>query len=144
MIKTIQVYDVDGKRFDNYDDAVVYDKICCEVNHIMSQLTPRNTKVDDCIEFITHDPNAIKTAWTAFMEICKDLFPEKTHLFDICIKRGYPMNDTVTWLIGDISQTYPIIYNTYYRFRCTNFVSGKEYCQPYYAKHEEEFDHLRK
>lgn len=140
MIKTIQVYDVDGKHFDNYDDAVVYDKIWCEVDRIMSPLAPRTAKVDDCIEYITHDLDALKGAWIDFMNLCKDVFPGREHLFDICIKRGYPADDTASWLIDDMSQTYPIIHNTHYRFRCTNFVSGKEYCQPYYANHENEFD----
>lgn len=139
MVTEIKIYESNGIRFDNYDEAVAYDVLCDEVNAIMAPLQERNKEVERGELCITQNKDTLNTTFRKFIELCDRFFEGKyTAHFNILIEKGRPGGTRADYIISEYSYNH-IITNTYYRFKCINFDSGREYQQPYYVNHEEEF-----
>lgn len=139
MIKEITTYEVNGRRFDKYDEAVAYDVLCDEINTIMCPLQERNEEVKNGELCITQDVEIVRTAFKKFIELCDRVFEGKyTDKFNVLIEKGRPGATSADYLISNYDYCH-IITDTYYRFQCINFDSGREYQQPFYVNHEEDF-----
>ena len=139
MIKEIITYEVNGRRFDKYDEAVAYDVLCDEINTIMRPLQERNEEVKNGELCITQNKDILNTAFRKFVELCDRFFEGKyTADFNLLIEKGRPGDTLAYYIISNYGYNH-IITDTYYRFQCINFDSGREYQQPYYVNHEEGF-----
>ena len=135
-IKEVTIYECsDGKRFDDKADAEKYNRILCEVNDIMA---PLGEKPDD-YHSITHQKEVVEKTLAHLMKLCADTITD----FDMSFKET-TINDCYGCLTGrvlsDCSGDYPCLYKAYHRFMCINPTSFIEYDQPYWAKHEEEYN----
>lgn len=81
-MKTITVYEVEGKRFDREEDARAYEHLCQRVSKVMSVLKPRTKEVEEGLCYIEHDKKALNTAFTLLMGICGDVIPDWKEWFD--------------------------------------------------------------
>jgi hypothetical protein len=124
QVNTLKVYEVAGKRFDDYNEAQRYSSLCDKVDSIMEPITHGETSCDfsNGHGFIQQDPAAVSTARTAITGLAKELFPScKADCMlprwaddnDVyCLNRAFTQLDSIT-------------------------SDGREYGQPYYAAHPE-------
>ena len=136
-MKTITVYEVDGKRFDREEDARAYEHLCQRVSKAMSVLKPRTKEVEDGLAYIEHDKEAVKIAFAQFMGICADVIPDWKEWFEQ-VAKGERHISHAGRIIGDVAYKYPILSDVFFRFNCINFEHGYEFQQPYYATHIDE------
>ena len=132
MIKEIMIYETtDGCRFNTEKEAEKYESLYEKCEKIMSQLRPH---ID--IGAVQQNIESVKRAFNEFMDLCADAIPSYKKTF-IGVKEG---NIHLSWAQRVISD-YGIdcLLNTFFRFSCTNMISGVEYEQPYYVKHESEW-----
>ena len=133
-MKTITVYEVEGKRFDREEDARVYEHLCQRVSKVMSVLKPRTKEVEDGLAYIEHDKEAVKIAFAQFMGICADVIPSWEKWF-VQVAKGERHISHAGRIISECD--YHVIRNAFFRFMCTDFVTGYEFQQPYFAAHTE-------
>ena len=140
MIKEITSYQCDdGSRFDLLKDAVKYETLCKKVNLIMKPLgkRPKKWKIEQ--KYIQHNPKDVKKAWHDFLVLCAD----NSECFSIPLmecaedKRNINFADNIL----EHSQLQ-VINETDYRFRCISIKNGtgREYEQPYFINHENDFN----
>lgn len=134
------IYEVGNKRFDSYDEAVEYESLCDEVTTIMSALQECTPEVANGEAYITHDIVVVKETFKKIIKLWdKTLNGKYTDRLNALIEKGISYGSAGDCIIGDYSNEYPCLYDAYFRFKCINFKSGREFSQPYYAKHEDEF-----
>ena len=140
MINTINIYEVEGCRFDTFSEALAYEALCEEVKKIMSALQKRTEEVDNGEICITHDEYSVNESFKKFIKLCqKTLDPEGrgAKSFDDYIEKCRPSRTIIDRMISDCN--IRCLCDAYYRFKCINFDSFREYQQPYYANHERDF-----
>lgn len=136
-METITIYVAkDGTRFDEKTNCEYYESIIDNVDRIMSRLRD-NTDVSSVLA-IKQDVSEVKSALEDFMRICGEVIPSYRHLF-LQVGCGERHISHAGRILSDYSSSYPMLYDTFFRFECINEKSGIEYEQPYYALHEEEF-----
>lgn len=121
-VNQITVYEVAGKRFDDYDKAKEYGVLCDKVDEIMKPLAHEKMGIDFCNGkgFIQHDPAVVATVRTAVTKLAKELFPNCNA--DCMLPR---------WACD--SDVY-CLYEAFTQLMCITS-DGREYGQPYYATH---------
>lgn len=132
MIKEVTIFETtDGCRFNNEKEAKEYETLYEKCEKIMGQLRPHEDN-----GAVQQDIELVKKAFNEFMDLCVEAIPHYKKTF-IGVKEG---NIHPSWAQRVISD-YDIdcLLNAFYRFKCTNMVSGIEYEQPYYAEHESEW-----
>lgn len=134
-MKTITVYEVEGKKFDREEDAQAYEHLCQRVSKVMSVLKPRTKEVEEGLCYIEHDKKALNTAFTLLMGICGDVIPDWKEWFDQ-VAKGERHISHAGRIISE--SDYPVIREAFSRFYCINFEIGYEFQQPYYATHIDE------
>lgn len=141
MIKEIKVYETNGKRFDTLADAENYDYLCNKVNEVMSRLEKRTDDVEHERAYLKHNITVLNTTLSDFCNICKEVFYGWDRAVEICEKtsEGTAHFSHMARLLSDNSHKYPILHDAMFRFCCTDFNTGFEFSQPYYASHPEEF-----
>lgn len=133
MIKKVTIYETtDGCRFNTEKEAEKYESLYEKCEIIMGQLRPR---VDDGA--VQQDAKLVKKALSEFMDLCIETLSPYKNTF-IGVKEG---STHPSWA-GRIISDYGIkcLCEAFYRFQCTNMVSGIEYEQPYFVEHESEWD----
>jgi hypothetical protein len=141
-MRTTTVYEVEGKRFDREEDAQAYEHLCQRVSRVMSVLKPRTKEVEEGLCYIEHDKKALNTAFSLLMGICGDVIPDWKEWFDQ-VAKGERHISHAGRIISECD--YPVIRNAFFRFMCTDFVTGYEFQQPYFAAHTEEaFKNIKK
>lgn len=136
-MKKVVVWETNGKRFDVFDDAVKYEKLCKKVAGIMSQLLPRTKDVEDCLDYNKHNLYTLWGCFRAFCKLCAVIIPDYKEWFEqaACGERD---KSHIGRILDDSRSDYPILYDAYFRFACIDFNTGFEFQQPYYANHVEE------
>lgn len=137
-METIMVYVVDGKRFDDPQDALAYERLCEEVESIMSRLAVRTKEIENCLGYNKHDLQNLKQCFEKFCEVCSKTISRYKEWF-VQTARGERHISHIGRILSDYSEDYPILQKTLFRFECICFDSGYEFQQPYYVTHQEEF-----
>ena len=137
-METIMVYEVKGKRFDDPQEALKYEKLCKKVEDIMDGLEPRTERVNQGLECIPHSIFIVKDSFRDFCHLCADIIPSYKEWF-IQTANGDRHISHIGRIISDYSHDYPILQDTLFRFECISFENGYEFQQPYYVTHQEEF-----
>lgn len=139
-MKRITVYEcADGKRFDDLDKANEYDNIFFLVEDVLSKLGTPLQNGD--LNSEQRDEARVRQGLSKLMEICKQAIPYNDKWFDSVTIENCRDN-YVERILGDYQHDYPCLFDAYYRFCCISPSSFIEYKQPYYAKHEEEFEQM--
>lgn len=137
-MKTIMVYDVEGKRFDDPQEALYYEKLCEKVLKIMSELTPRTRDVENGEGYIIHNVEILRRCYKRFCEVCAQTIPSYADWFSQAAE-GVRHISHIGRILSDHGNDYPILWREFYRFNCSCFDSGYEFQQPYYVTHQDEF-----
>lgn len=136
MVRKIEKYECNGKCFDKYEDALEYDSLCERINSIMSILPGLKYEGD----VVCHDIDSIKCAYCRFCKICLEKFPSAAETIEREILYCHPNSDThFHYIVNSLSDDYPILFDTYFRFRCICFSTGYEFTHPYYVKDPEKY-----
>ena len=136
-MKEITIYECeDGTRFDSKTKALEYEKLCSDVGTIMCNLEPRTDDCEDGKCFIQQNVDSVRESLKKFLLLCSEKLPLDKKTFTECAN-GTRHISHASYLLSDYG--IDIFKNTMFRFSCTNMESGREYQQPYYAKHEDEF-----
>lgn len=137
-MRTITIYETNGKRFDDKNEAIAYEKLCKKINSIMMQLLPRTKEIQEGRDYNKHNLGTLKGCFKAFCLECAKVLPEWSDWFMQTISGKRHMSH-IGKLLSDYRDNYPILYEAYFRFSCINFDTGFEFQQPYWASHQEEF-----
>ena len=137
-MRTITIYEINGKRFDDKNEAIAYEKLCKKINSIMSQLLPRTKEIEEGRDYNKHNLDTLKGCFKDFCLECAKVLPKWSEWILQTISGERHMSH-IGRLLSDYSHDYPILYDAYFRFACTNFDTGFEFQQPYWANHQEEF-----
>lgn len=133
MIKEVTIYETtDGCHFNTEKEAKKYESLYEKCKNIMRQLRPHED-----YGAVQQDIKLVKNALNDFMDLCIETIPTYEKTF-IGVKEG---TVHLSWA-GRIVSDYGIkcLSETFYRFNCTNMVSGIEYEQPYFVAHELEWE----
>lgn len=132
MVNLVVKYECNGKCFDKYEDALEYDSLCERINSIMSILPGLKYEGD----VVCHDIDSIKCAYCRFCKICLEKYPLGVETIEREISYCHPNRETNFHYIVDMlsSSDYPILSDTYFRFRCICFSTGYEFTHPCYVK----------
>lgn len=128
---------VDGTRFDSKCDCEYYESVIDNVNNIMSRLR-QNNEVSSRIA-IRQDIEVVREVKYDFFLICAEAIPTFSQWFKEVADSTRHISHAER-VLSDYSHVFPILYDSYFRFKCINDCSGVEYEQPYFANHEIEFD----
>lgn len=137
-MKAITVYETNGKRFDDPQKALAYEKLCKRINGIMARLLPRTKEVEAGTDYNMHDLNILNGCFKDFCFECANVIPSFSEWFMQTIT-GERHLSHIGKVLSDHSHDYPILYEAYFRFSCISFENGFEFQQPYYVSHQEEF-----
>lgn len=139
MIERITVFQTsDGKRFDDPREAENYEYIYQRCQEIMGKLRPA-TDFNEW-QAVRQNIYAVKSAFLDLMELCCDVLYKHKRVF-IGVANGKYHRSHAEHILSDFSKDYPCLQKTFYRFECISLTSGIEYNQPYYATHEDEWQH---
>ena len=137
-MEKITVFETNGKRFDSYEDALKYEKLCKKVNGIMCQLLPRTKDIEQGIDFNKHNKETLNGCLKAFCKECAKQIPGFEQWFAETAN-GTRHLSHIGRILSDYSYVFPCLYDAYFRFSCTDFNTGYEFQQPYYVTHQDEF-----
>ena len=137
-METIMVYEVNGKRFDDPQEALAYEKLCKEVELIMSRLAERTEEIERGLAYNKHNVETLKQCLKDFCEVCAKTIPSFEEWF-IQVGNGERHPSHIGRILSDYSHRYPILQTNFYRFDSSCFENGYEFQQPYYVTHQEEF-----
>ena len=132
------VYEVNGKRFDDPQEALAYEKLCEKIESIMSRLAGRKKEIESGLAYNKHDVEILKQCFKDFCEVCANTIPSFEKWF-IQVGNGERHISHIGRILSDYSSDYPILQKTLFRFECISFENGYEFQQPYYVTHQEEF-----
>lgn len=138
-MKKIIVYETNGKRFDIESEAVAYEILCKKINGIMAQLLPRTKEIEEGRDYNKHNLDALKGCFKAFCLTCAEVMDDRWRDWFLQTISGERHLSHIGRLLSDNEHRYPILYDAYFRFACTNFDTGFEFQQPYWVNHQEEF-----
>lgn len=124
-IKTLTVFEVQGKRFDDIKEAEKYLLLCDLVDAAMEPLGKKKDDTDfyNGHGFVQHDPNLVATTKSIINRIASSVF--KT-CKNVSFLPRYADDSGVSCLSS-----------AFYRLACINDY-GKEYGQIYFAQHPSE------
>ena len=142
-MRTITIYETNGKRFDDKNEAIAYEKLCKKINSIMSQLLPRTKEIEEGRDYNKHNLDTLNGCFKAFCLECAKVLPKSSDWFMQTISGERHMSH-IGKLLDDNSDNYPILYEAYFRFSCIDFNTGFEFQQPYWVSHQEEFFEWKK
>lgn len=137
MMKSL-ILKLNGKRFDSYEEALKYVKLCKKVDGIMSQLLPRTKEVEQGTDFNKHNKETLNGCFKAFCQECAKQIPAFEQWF-IEIANGTRHLSHIGRILSDYNHKFPCLYDVYFRFNCIDFNTGFEFQQPYYVTHQDEF-----
>lgn len=137
-MRKIIVYETNGKRFDSYEEALKYEKLCEKVDGIMSQLLPRTIAIEQGTDFNKHNKETLNACLKAFCQECGKQIPDWEQWFTETAN-GTRHLSHIGRILSDYSHDFPCLYSAYGRFSCTDFNTGCEFQQPYYVTHQDEF-----
>lgn len=146
-IKEQLVYVVDNVQFTNKDEAIKFAEKYDKADEIMSILEPRTKDVDNHKKIIKHDTDKLKKCLKEILELSKSVmtFNFATDDFFNNVEQDFinRQNRNSRYIMSFVSyiQGYndaKFLLEPIWRFRCTNFISGNEYSQPYYIHNEKE------
>ena len=137
-MKTIMVYEVNGKRFDDLEEAKAYEVICENVDEIVCILLPRTKEVDEGADCLKQDVDFLKTCFRSFCFLCSRVIPDWKDWFTQ-VANGDRHFSHIGRILSDYSDDFPVLWSTYCRFCCIDFENGYEFQQPYFVTHQEEF-----
>ena len=137
-METIMVYEVNGKRFDDPQEALAYERLCEQVDNITKVLTPRSQLLEDGCDYYEHDLRVVKDCFRKFCILCSKVIPSYKEWF-LQTANGDRHTSHIGRILSDYSHDYPILNKTLFRFNCISFENGYEFQQPYYVVHQGEF-----
>ena len=137
-MRKLIIFETNGKRFDSYEEALKYEKLCKKVDGIMSQLLPRTKEVEHGTDFNKHNKETLNGCFKAFCKECTKQFPNEEAIFTD-VANGTRHFSHIDRILSDCSYEFPCLYDAYLRFSCIDFNTGFEFQQPYYVTHQEEF-----
>lgn len=129
----------DGTRFDRKEDAKNYDDICERIKRIMIPMGERTVDCSRGREYINHDIIVVKDTLNKFLIECSEIVTfnyGKEQLIECA--NGTRHISHAEYIISQ--SNIKVLKEAMFRFECTNMKSGREYQQPYFAMHEEEFE----
>ena len=140
MIKAITVYECeDGKRFDSAEDAKKYGMLLNECNAINNMLgVSKEPKFQECA--VQLEKQTVDFCYEKFIELCNRVviftkYSTKEHKRFQDIEKHF-----IHRILSDYHEMYPCLDNLAGRFQCISTTTYIEYDQPYFAKHEDEFE----
>ena len=126
----------DGTRFDEKEKARNYDDICQRIKQIMIPMGERTVDCEKGYEYINHNPIVVKNTLSKFLFECSKILT--CHSKDLVeCANGIRHISQAEYFISESNIT--VLMYAMFRFSCTNMESGREYQQPYFKTHEEEF-----
>jgi hypothetical protein len=135
-MKEITIYQcTDGIRFDKKDEALHYDELYRKVESIMSRLNPRIGDMSHM--YVQQDVNMINSVKRDFLILCSEEMPYYRKLFLECAE-GIRHISHAQYIVESSQYCDTCLHKAFFRFNCMS-ESGKEYQQPYFSVHEEEF-----
>lgn len=137
-MKKLTIFETNGKRFDSYEDALKYEKLCKKVDGIMSQLLPRTKEIEQGTDYNKHNKETLNGCFKAFCKECAKQIPDNEAMF-MEVANGIRHMSHMGRILSDYSYNLPCLYDAYHRFNCTDFNTGFEFQQPYYVTHQDEF-----
>lgn len=145
-MKKLTIFETNGKRFDSYEDALKYEKLCKKVDGIMSQLLPRTKEIEHGTDYNKHNKETLNGCFKAFCKECAKQFPNDEAMFiDVAnsIKdishMGRILSDYSLYKSYNLPCLLDVLYDVYHRFSCIDFNTGLEFQHPYYVTHQDEF-----
>lgn len=142
-MKKLTIFETNGKRFDYYEDALKYEKLCKKVDGIMSQLLPRTEEIEHGTDYNKHNKETLNGCFKAFCKECAKQIPNDEAMF-IDVANGIRHFSHIDRILSDYSYKFPCLYDAYCRFNCIDFNTGFEFQQPYYVTHQNEFFNMIK
>lgn len=137
-MRKILVYESNGKRFDSYEEALKYEKLCEKIDGIMSQLLPRTKAIEQGTDFNKYNKETLNGCLKAFCQECAKQIPTWEQWFTETAN-GTRHLSHIGRILSDYSHDFPCLYDAYFRFSCIDFNTGYEFQQPYYVTHQDEF-----
>jgi hypothetical protein len=137
-METMTIYIANGKRFDDPQEALAYERLCEQVDNITKVLTPRSQLLEDGCDYYEHDLSVVKDCFRKFCILCSKVIPSYKEWF-LQTANGDMHISHIGRILSDYSHDYPILNKTLFRFDCISFENGYEFQQPYYVTHQEEF-----
>lgn len=137
-MRKLTIFETNGKRFDTYEEALKYEKLCKKVDGIMSQLLPRTKEIEKGTDFNKHNKETLNGCFKAFCKECAKQIPDWEAWFTETAN-GIRHLSHIGRILSDYSCDFPCLYSAYHRFCCTDFNTGVEFQQPYYVTHQNEF-----
>lgn len=137
-MKKLIIFETNEKRFDSYEDAVKYEKLCKKVDGIMSQLLPRTEEIERGTDYNKHNKETLNGCFKTFCKECAKQIPDYETIF-IDTMNGIRHMSHMGGILSTYLYDFPCLYKTYNRFSCIDFNTGFEFQQPYYVTHQDEF-----
>lgn len=139
-MKKLTIFETNGKRFDSYEDALKYEKLCKKVDGIMSQLLPRTKEIEQGTDYNKHNKETLNGCFKAFCKECAQQIPnDKGEMFNGKVDILILHLPHLGRVLSDCGYDFPCLYDAYCRFSCIDFNTGFEFQQPYYVTHQDEF-----
>lgn len=134
-MKTIIVYQTDdGCRFDNFEKALAYEKLCKKCEKINNSLINIGRDLNHN-EYLQQDINKVNDLFKEFMDIVSEAIPSYSKMAQEC-SEGIRHKSHIDRIISDYN--IKCLNNLMFRFNCISFEDGKEFQQPYFITHQEE------
>ena len=146
-MKTIIVYQTDdGCRFDKFEAAIKYEKLCKKCDEINNKFINigRDLNYNEYInigrdlnynEYIQQDIHKVNDLFKEFMNIVSEAIPSCSKIAQECSK-GIRHKSHIYRIISDYN--IKCLNTLMFRFECISFENGKEFQQPYFVTHQEE------
>lgn len=134
-MKTIIVYQTDdGCRFDKFEAAIKYEKLCKKCDEINNKFINigRDLKYN---EYIQQDIHKVNDLFKEFMNIVSEAIPSYSQMAQEC-SEGIRHKSHIYRIISDYN--IKCLNTLMCRFECISFENGKEFQQPYFVTHQEE------
>ena len=126
MVEITQYKCLDGKIFSNREDARKYEDLIYRVTNLIEEKLGDEPRSG---EGKAHNPQLIREALAIFMQICSETIPNHKDKFSKITLDN--LNCYCLYhVLSDYSSDYPILWITYYRFRCIDKETFIEYETP--------------
>lgn len=134
-MKTIIVYQTDdGCRFDKFEAAIKYEKLCKKCDEINNQFINIGRDLN-YNEYIQQDIHKVNDLFKEFMNIVSEAIPSCSKMAQEC-SEGIRHKSHIYRIISDYN--IKCLNTLMCRFECISFENGKEFQQPYFVTHQEE------
>lgn len=134
-MKTIIVYQTDdGCRFDKFEAAIKYEKLCNKCEEINNKFINIGHDLE-YNEYIQQDIHKVNDLFKEFMNIVSEAIPSHSKMAQEC-SEGIRHKSHIYRIISDYNIKCLNILMC--RFERISFENGKEFQQPYFVTHQEE------